>query len=226
MAERISFVTNDDVEIVGDWQAAPTLLGGAVLVHSMTTNRDSWAYAQRVLSKRGIATLAIDLRGHGESTNGPDGSVLNFTAFADADHQSSIHDVIGAVRWLRDKGLSTDRIFVVGASIGANLAIQMLTEEPRMPGAVLLSAGKQYRGIDAFEDAQNLLPAQALYIVAAEDDAEAFKDSQQLYAEAPVNEKSFQQYKVAGHGTAIMNADSTLADKIADWMLKHLTAPS
>ncbi len=224
MAERITFTTLDDVQIVADWQAAPTMQGGAVLVHMMSDTRTSWAYLQRALSKKGIASLAIDLRGHGESKIGPESRPIDFKNFSDEEHQGSIFDIMAAVRWLREKGLSVDRLFVVGASMGANLAIQMLTEEPRMAGAVLLSPAKKYRGIDAFADMDNLLPSQALYIIAAEDDAESYKDAQYLYAEAPVNEKSFQQYKVAGHGTAIMNADSTLADKIGDWMMTRLTS--
>jgi len=217
MPERVTFKTRDDVTIVGDWQPVPSLRGAIILVHMMPETRKSWGNMQRALTKRGIASLAIDLRGHGESLEGSEGEILDYKRFTDEEHESYALDALAALDWLRGRDLTVDRVFIAGASIGANVALQLLAEEPRMPGAILFSAGRNYHGLQALVDAQDLLPHQALMLVAAQDDAQPFEDTKALYEEAPVEDKTFLPYKIAGHGTAILNADSGLGDKIAEW---------
>lgn len=208
--------------IIGDWQPVPALQGAVILVHMMKETRQSWGFLQRALAKKNIASLAIDLRGHGESTESPEGR-LDYQKFTDEEHQLYTMDTQGALDWMKTKGISSDRIFLIGASIGANVAVEVLTEEPRLAGAVLFSAGKNYRGLEALSDIRNISPDQALLLIAAEDDGEPYVDTKQLFEIAPVDDKVFLPYKVAGHGTAILNADSSLADKIAVWVSQHLT---
>ena len=203
--------------IVGDWSPAPTILGAALLLHMMPETRASWAPFQRALAKRGIGSLAIDMRGHGESTETEDGDTVDYREFEDSDHQSSALDAAAAIDWIRTRRVDLDRIAVGGASFGANLAIQLLTDFPRMPGAMILSPGEDYHGLFAFDDAENLHLEQALFIVAAEDDQKSFADSKKLFADAPTERKQFVPYKNAGHGTAIFKIDPQLMEKAADW---------
>ncbi len=220
MAERIVLTTVDDVKIIGDWTAAPTTVGAVLLLHMMPDTRGSWSDFARALVKRGIASLAIDLRGHGESTATTDGDTIDFREFTDEDHQISMFDVREALSWLRTRGLERERIAVGGASFGANLALRLLTEEPRLPGAMLLSPGADYHGVKALEDAQNLGPYQALFIGASEDDSESFTCGSTLYADAPVENKTFVPYKTGGHGMRLFTSDPALIDKAADWFEK------
>lgn len=217
MPERITFTTDDGVTIVGDWSPAPTILGAVLLLHMMPETRSSWAPFQRALAKRGLGSLAIDMRGHGESTATEDGDVVDYREFEDSDHQSSSLDAAAAIDWIRKRGVDLDRIAVGGASFGANLAIQVLTDYPRLPGALLLSPGENYHGLSAFEDMENLHPEQALFIAAAEDDQKSFADSKKLYADAPTERKQFVPYKNAGHGTNMFKIDPQLMEKAADW---------
>ena len=61
--------------------------------------------------EKNISSLAIDLRGHGESGGG--------------EVAESFLDVQAALAWLKkETGLPLGQTIVIGASIGANLAIQ------------------------------------------------------------------------------------------------------
>jgi alpha-beta hydrolase superfamily lysophospholipase len=224
MAERITYTTEDDVIIVGDWTTAPTMLGAVVLLHMMPATRTSWAIVERELAKRGVASLAIDLRGHGDSTQTTDQQTLDYREFEDDEHQASILDVVGAVDWVRKRGLDRERIALAGASIGANLALQMLTDEPKLPGAVLLSPGADYHGVKALEDVQNVLPHQALYVVSSEDDTQSFADSRKLFDAAPTTNKVFVPYKNAGHGTNMFATDRKLIDNVCQWLADVIRA--
>ena len=219
MAERITLTTVDDMNIVGDWVPSPRMVGAVILVHAMPETRSSWSAVQVALSRKGLASLAIDLRGHGDSTTAADGQGLDYHTFTDEDHQSAILDVQEAVAWVRKRGIELNRIALGGASIGANLAIIELAEEPTLAGAVLLSPGADYHGTNALDEAEDLLPDQDLIIVSSEDDAESFPTSKKLYDLVSVDKKTFVPYKNAGHGTDMLKSDPALTEKIAGWLL-------
>ena len=222
MAQRITYTTDDGVIIAGEWTVAPTMIGAAVLIHMMPATRSSWTLLEGALSKRGIGSLAIDLRGHGESVETNDGTKIDYRKFSDDEHQSSVFDVAGAVEWIRKRGIDVSRIVLIGASVGANLAVRELASEPRLRGAVLLSPGEAYNGMNVREDAQNLLPDQGVFITSSEDDMESYAASRALYDEAPVTLKTFVPYKKSGHGTNMFSTDPALTEKIAEWLLEAI----
>lgn len=220
--ERVNFKTNDDITIMGDWMTSPTTLGAVILLHAMPETRKSWAKFQELLAKRGLASLAIDLRGHGESLMGAGGTKIDYKRFTDEEHQSSLFDAIAALEWVKRRGHETARIAVGGASIGANLALQLLREEPLLSGAALLSPGKNYHGLNAVDDATGILPEQALWIAASEvDDQDSFNDSKAIFQAAPASKKEFAPVKNAGHGAKMLDSRPELAESLADW-LKNL----
>ncbi len=207
----MTFQTLDDVTIVADWVTAPTTIGAAILVHAMPVDRTSWASVQRSLSASGIASLAIDLRGHGESTVGPEGTTVDYKRFGENEHQSSLYDVIAAYEWVQRRGIDPDRIALMGASVGANLAVRMLAEETRIRAAVLLSPGRNYQGMNAVLDIEAILPHQSVWIAASEgDDQESFEAAKEMYNLAPSDQKIFMPLKAAGHGTNMFTAKPEL----------------
>ncbi len=224
MAERITYITPDEVTIVGDWLPAPTMIGAVLLLHMMPLKRDSWALFLRALNKRGLGGLAIDLRGHGESVERPNGTKLDFRNFSDNENQSTIWDIIGGVDWLRKRGIEREQIMLAGASIGANLCLRELAEEPTIPGAVLLSPGADYRGLKALEDVEKISGSQALFIASSEEDKDSFISSRRLFELAPSTNKIFLPYKGAGHGTSMFTSVPELMEKAADWLLNIVTS--
>jgi len=225
MSETINYTTFDGVKIVGDWSPAPTTVGVAVLLHMMPLDRKSWAPFTQVLLRNGIATLAIDMRGHGESVNTAEGAKLNFKDFTDAQHQQKLNDVIGAVEWLRGKNYALDRIMIVGASIGSDLALQMLEQEPALAGAVLLSPGN-YRGMIPSEIVEDVLPHQSLWAAGSDsDDPEAFETAKAVIEKAASNRKYFMPYKNAGHGIHLFKGDPKLMETLAAWMKETFQMP-
>lgn len=219
MPERIVFKTSDEVEVVGDWVTAPTTIGAVILLHSFSTARQSWAAFQRTLAQRGLASLAIDLRGHGESTQGPDGSVLDYKKFVEDDHLSSMEDVRAAYEWIRNRGIERSRIAVVGASVGANLALRFLSEEPQMPAAALLSPGENFHGVETLDVAERIIPEQGVWLAASSgDDEESAKAVTLLEPLLEIQHKSVERLQGAGHGTKLFDADAALMGKLADWL--------
>ena len=76
----VRLTTADDVGVLADFYTATTNPAPAVLLlHSLGKSRDEWDGIPPLLQRVGFAVLAIDLRGHGESTRrltAPHGATL------------------------------------------------------------------------------------------------------------------------------------------------------
>ncbi len=216
--ERIALETSDGVRLVGSFEPVAEARGAALLLHMMPATKESWAPLQRLLAEKRIASLAIDLRGHGESLGGPEG----FRAFTDAEHQASRADVAAAADWLRERtGLGVGRLALVGASIGANLALEYAAAHPAVPAVVALSPGLVYHGIAAMPAANGLARPQRVILAASDDDAYS-ADSVLKLAERTLAKAEVIRFAAAGHGTAMFEADPTLLGRVADWLAAAL----
>lgn len=98
---------------MGD-ELGPVDADAVVLLHGGGQTRQSWRGLQDALGARGVRTLSLDLRGHGESSYAPDGD-YRLEAFA-ADIASVLRLLGGAP-------------IVVGASLGGLAAIAALVED-------------------------------------------------------------------------------------------------
>jgi len=135
-SERVELVTSDGVRIIGSYYPSQSE-SGVLLLHMLGRDRHSFDGLARELSGS-YQVLSIDLRGHGES----DG---DFRSFSEDDFRNMVLDVEAAAGFLAGKGVV--RVSVVGASIGANTALRYASVHP-VERLVLLSPGKDYRGID------------------------------------------------------------------------------
>lgn len=216
MAEPVHFATADDVTIVGEYYAGPPGGPAAILVHMMPATKESWREFVPKLVARGFSVLAIDLRGHGGSVVGPKGA-LDYRTFTDAEHQASIRDVEASVQWLMEThGVSESRIALVGASIGANLAIGYGAVHDATPAVVALSPGLEYRGVTTSEKVAAFGRNTALLLIASDNDGYSFMTDKHLASLAPSAE--LRELHGAGHGTAMFDADPALMDNLAAWI--------
>lgn len=227
--EKIKLKTSDDYEIAGDLYAVaasdialPSQGGRAeknspaiVLSHMLPAAKESWKDFAKKLNNAGFHCLAIDLRGHGESQDGPIGS----REYSDQQHQSSIKDVEAAAGFFANMGISMDKIIVAGASIGANLSLQFQSEHPEVKASVLLSPGLNYKGIEMERMAKNLGEEQSVFFVAGgENDEYSAETVFKLHNLAKTKNKQIKIFKSAGHGTDMFKEEPNLMDEIAEWL--------
>ncbi|MBU0531080.1 MAG: alpha/beta hydrolase [Candidatus Uhrbacteria bacterium] len=213
--EKISYDTEDGVEIFGDYFAVEEPKAFALLLHMMPATKESWQAFAAELQNRGIASLAIDERGHGESTM--DGALL-YANFTDEDQQNKIIDVRDGLKWLANNHGATDaNTVVVGGSIGANLTIQILSERHDLKLGVALSPGLDYRGIKTDELIKNIADDQMLLLIASDDDKGSF-DSIQTLAGLKPDQCELVKESGIGHATAMLEKKLELVKDIADWI--------
>lgn len=217
-SEQISYQTEDGVTIVGTWTTGPTAKATtALLLHMMPADRTSWQPLAAAFRARNISSLAIDLRGHGESVLDRAGGTIDYRRFSDEQHQASSLDVVGAHNWLAAQDVSAESLVLVGASIGANLALQYFAGRPKLQTAVLLSPGLDYRGVQTEPALRELRQGQKLLFVASRDDQESAAAVADLDRLCLVAHEVF-WYDAAGYGTAMFEGDRLLPERIADWI--------
>ncbi len=192
MKKEISFEASDGVKISADLYDSSGGKG-VLLVHMMPATKESWKNFAELLQKENFKVLAIDLRGHGKSEYGPNG----YMSFTDEEHQKGLRDVEAGVKYLKDNGAT--QIHIVGASIGANFALQF-ADKNEIASAVLLSPGLNYRGVDVSEISGP--QTKNVFLVASRDDEYSAESAQKIFDNLPASaNKEIKIYERAGHGT-------------------------
>lgn len=214
--KKIFFRTDDSVLIYGNWRDAGKKSLAVLCLHMMPATKESWSEFQEKLFDKGYSSLAIDLRGHGESINGL-GARLDYKEFSNSEHAAKIKDVAAAVSWMLKNGAETEKIVLIGASIGANLAIQFLAEHPDIPGAAALSPGLDYKGIVTMPLAKALARKQSLFLSASDDDPESYNAVQKLN-EISLAKTKLRLFHNSGHGTNMFKTEPHLMDELIDWL--------
>lgn len=211
--------TSDGVRIAYDLYDLTDSKGYFVLVHMMPATKESWQDFTGELQKNGYSSIAIDLRGHGQSDGGPNG----YKNFTDEECQKSILDLNAAVEFLKKQKADPKNIYFAGASIGANLSLQYLAKIPEFKKSVLLSAGLNYYGVKADESIQQLKSDQKVLLVTAKDDQRSGGNNaemnQKLKELAPKNSELI-IYETGGHGTDLLKAHPELKEKIFQFLTR------
>jgi pimeloyl-ACP methyl ester carboxylesterase len=215
------FVTEDGVEIIGSlWmperQSSPAIL----LLHMLGQKRQDWDVFAEELVANGYAVVSIDLRGHGQSTKQND-ETINYAKFNSDDYQNMVLDVEAVMKYFRnDVRIDSTRIGIVGASIGANVALQAAAADTGISAVVLLSPGRNYRGV-ATEVAMLDYGKRPVLIAASEEDEYATTSSQYL-KELAQGSCRLLLYNNIGHGTRMLGKNTDLEDQIIEWLNTYL----
>jgi dienelactone hydrolase len=234
----LRLTTIDDVGISAAYY--PTTADPApavVLLHDFGRSRDEWISFAGLLQRNGIAALAIDLRGHGESTRkltaqGP--QRVDVHDFTPRDFEDMLLDVEAAFDWIADQpGIDKHRIGLVGSSLGANVALRYAAFNEDLAALLLLSPGMTYRGLRADEPMRKLGPI-PLRLVVSQFDAFYFESSKRLLEirhERDHNTEDAKELTICSgnlHGTAMLKGVNGLTSLLLDWLKQALrvSAPS
>lgn len=205
----ITFNARDNTKLAGTFleERGPSI----ILLHQYAKDRQSWKKFAERLHKEGFTVLSFDFRGFGESE-------LDKESFDVNDFVGLVSDVKAAKRFLENKNANIEKIFVIGASIGANTAINYAPIDPHVEGIVLLSPGLDYKGIKVEESVK--VYQGSLLIVASEGDEYSAESSTRISEIADSNDKELKIYKGNHHGTD-MFAGTDLEEAIVKWLKKH-----
>ena len=219
--QRVEFESDDGTDLVGTFWPAPNAqqqVAGVLLLHWNPGTRNDWntlavllqgmAISNPSPDVSGYAVFAFDFRGHGES--GGSGE----------DRAGYVNDAQVALQLFRTlPGVDENRIVMIGASIGADAAVDVCGEG--CIGVVSLSPGN-FTGIN-FEDAVTAMGDKAVLCVASEGDDGSPKACRDGEAGAK-GDYQVQIYKGSAHAMQmfdITEEEPALTDFIFQWLHAH-----
>lgn len=215
--KTIDLKTSDHITIKADYYEAEQTTSAVLYLHMMPATKSSWGTLATFLQTKGMAGLALDLRGHGESTWGP----LGYRDFTNEEHQASVLDIDAAVEFLQKENpaFTPAKIILIGASIGANLALFYVSNHDEFKTVVALSPGLDYKGIETPPLMDKFRQDQKIFLVGSHADQAGGSDNanqcEALYGiikDGVV--KKLKTYDLPGHGTDFLKTDGELTEDI------------
>ena len=206
----VTFPSSDGVLLSAMLYEAGSRPGpGIVLVHMLGRSKDEWVAIAERLQDSGLTTLAVDLRGHGQSAgNG-------------SDLPAMVGDVRAALTWLSTRpSVQPSALAVVGASLGANLAALAAADDPQVRIVAMVSPSLDYRGVRLDAAVMRKLANRAVWMAASAEDPYALRSIRELVSDNGVQEQRLSP--VRGHGTSLLKADADLARALVDWLKARL----
>jgi dienelactone hydrolase len=197
-----------------------------ILAHQFGADRSGWDRLASRLNDRGIATLALDLRGHGRSTDRGGATVAvtgDFMGSASAVGFDQIpSDIVQVAGWVRkQKGIDGRHLGLAGSSVGA---FSILLAAPKVQPTTLLAlspAGMGAFGADARERmvAATTKAHAALMVFVSTGDKEANENVEPLRPILGANIRTFEGNR---HGFDFM---ADYGDVMAVFFAEYLLHP-
>ena len=219
-AERRVVIESDGWEIVGDLTlpAETERVPVVLTLNGAAGNRSAYEALAQALADRGVATLRIDLRAHGESTNlgtfTPD--VPGATAILDGSER----DIQAAVRFLETQSsIDPARIGIVGASYSGEAMAEAGRAGGYTKAYVALSPGsfstESAKAIDGSNAAWLFVRSRderVSWVQISVDSVEVYSHTAEVWI-VPGTE----------HAARILPVHAGLTRRIADWLQAQLS---
>ncbi len=171
-----------DGRVFGD---GPT---GVILAHMRPADQTEWFPFATELAETGDYTvLTFDFRGYGDSTG-------------EKQFDRIDTDLAAAVDYMRD-ALGVEKVFLVGASMGATAAL-VVGSRVDVAGIVSISSPGQYPPLDAVDHVDEI--AEPKLFITSEDDVPASRAQATFWEIAP-EPKQQRIYAGSAHGTALFD---------------------
>jgi alpha-beta hydrolase superfamily lysophospholipase len=176
----------------------------------LSRSKSDWGALPDRIRDAGMTALAIDLRGHGQSSGSAQGL------------SDMVQDVRAAVQWLATRpNVRGDAIAVVGASLGASLALLAAPDLPQVRAIGAISPSSDYRGLRTDVALVKRIGRRAIWLAASAEDPLALRTLRDMAAEPSGPREQVVSTAVA-HGTPLLDRDPDLARALIDWLRRAL----
>ncbi len=221
--QEVHFLTKDSIRISASFELPKTKntkVPVVILIHQGGSSREEWKALPlwNKLIKEGYAILAYDIRQHGKSGNdkGDIYDLFNNPKRAPLDVQAAI----GFLQ--NDSRIDADRIGIIGASIGANLAcVAAASDAYPIKTAVSLSA--KTSAVQNLSGQKTPLRLRNVFYIASKDEQNG---KRKLWAEELLSKTTgAKKIEIANgnkHGSFILRESKTTEDAIVNWIKKTL----
>ncbi len=192
-----------------------------IFLHQGGSSKEEWTSLPifQDVTKAGMVAFALDIRGHGAS----DGEADFKTLFDDPDQAP--RDLMAAMNWLgKSNVVNMDKVAIVGASIGANLAVVAAGTDRFEVKTVVAISAKTSAVHNLAGGLKNISHLGSVFMIASEleEDGKRASWAEEIFNAA---DNPRQIEIVSGshrHGVSIFSDDPALQDRILSWLVNTL----
>jgi predicted esterase len=194
-----------------------------IMLHSLGKTRLDWYDFPQKVKGLGVATLVLDMRGHGKSVMNKKGQTRYWPGFQDKEFQKYPDDIISAVNFVRKQypEVDTARICIVASDVSANASVIAASSLNRnIKTLILLSPTISYKGLDT------RIPLvgygnHPVLIFASQRDRDVYYDSSELIKFAQ-GVKVLKAYPSGGNGMDLLRSRPDSQTMILNWISMYL----
>lgn len=225
--DKITISTPDRVNLSADYyygsgnKETPQPL--IILIHQFTLNKDQWdENFIDSLAENGYKILAYDIRGHGES----DKVNYKLTDLL-SDQDKAPKDIDGIFNWMvKQKGIDSTRIGIMGTSIGGNLGIYAKYNYGGVKAVVDVSGSadgyEKLSGIDPRMMSRPLPRLFNIFFICGNKDGNSEKDAKYLMDNYIMNPMELKVYDSDKHGIFLIREYPEIYSLALNWFKKYL----
>lgn len=217
--KEVEFTTTDNIKISATFELpkdAKANIPAVILIHQGGSSREEWKELTlwSKLLENGYAILAYDVRLHGKSSKDAGNMYDLFN-----NPKRAPLDLKAAITFLEnDKRIDKNRIGIIGASIGGNLATVAASLDDYNIKSVVVMSAKTSAAQNLSGQEAILTPKNAFYIASADEQKGARKKWAEELHKMTSGSKKVAIAKGSKHGSFILREDKVLEDTIVKWI--------
>jgi len=158
--------------------------------------------------------VALDMRGHGKSTN-----LGTYSSFDTAQFKDMKGDVIALKPYLDSTYPNLHSVYLVGASLGSTAAILAGAQDRYINKVVMISPGMEYPGVNITTAAQDYMTP--LLLIASSGDSYSAQSLDSIVELKSSPQVETKLYPGSAHGTDLFDAtNGAMADLVIQFLKK------
>lgn len=227
--ELIELTTRDGWTLKAKYSPAREGQRSFILLHGTGGRKENWYRLARPLALRGYGVLALDLRGHGESTGAPPGRPAVWRKFLVNKEFEGVKkynefinmsaDIDAAVSFLIGQGVVAEQIGLIGADVGGSLALRYAALHPAVCMVAMLSPGLTYQEVTTV-NAMRAYRQRPILLMYSEADKRSAKETPILYSFARMAAGESNVTLLTApteHGTKMLRGETI--GRLVDWVV-------
>lgn len=218
-AKEISIHTDDGFILPATYLEPEEINGaGLILIHQGGSDRAEWTFMHDKLLNVGYVILSYDVRGMGASPK-ESSSGKAIENIYNAPNQASL-DLKAALNFLEGvENIDNDRIGILGASIGGNLAV---VGSAIMNIKTAVSISGKTEAVQNLAGTIDIKPKSIYFISSMESDGARARWAEEMYNMTDGPREIAITAEEQGHGVSILHDNPILQDEILRWFENNL----
>jgi acetyl esterase/lipase len=137
--------------------------------------------------------------------------------FKDADYKPMVSDVGVAAQYLYDNNVvNIDRVYIIGASMGANLAVMYGVTDAKVKKVVMLSPSANYHGLNPIPSIEDF--SKPILFVYSKLDDQSARDVRNFLEMGQGGREEIAYANSHAHGNEMFREHADLEQKIIDFI--------